>query len=327
MVASRPFRPASRPGSQALARLAGLWDEAARRMAGERKQKLTQKQLAEESGVPAQTVNSWAMGASLPQDPDQLAAVGTVLARWAGREPPGPREWSRLLEADKAARGTPGEAGLGRLVTELTDPFALEVHRLAEVPGAAGAGLPVLPPYIRRDHDDDLAAAVDRAAGGRSVMAVLVGGSSTGKTRACWEALALLPAGWRLWHPYDPTRPGAALADLPRVGPRTVIWLNETQLYLDAPGDTGERVTAALRTLLADPGRRPVLVLGTLWPDHWDHLTQPGPAPAAGPHAAGGNQHPGTRRVHRARSCRTCSRRHPQTRGWPRPPPAPATGR
>ncbi len=83
-----------------------------------------------------------------------------------------------------------------------------------------------------------------------------------------------MPAGWRLWHPFDPTRPEAALADLARVGPRTVVWLNETQLYLNTPGDTGERVAAALRTLLTDPGRAPVLILGTLWPQHWDTLTQ-----------------------------------------------------
>ena len=66
------------------------------------------------------------------------------------------------------------------------------------------------------------------------------------------------------------------LAELPRVGPRTVVWLNETQLYLDTPGDTGERVAAALRTMLTDPRRAPVFVLGTLWPSHWDTLTREG---------------------------------------------------
>jgi len=241
-------------------------------MAGDGEQ-LTQKRLAKESGVPVSTVGSWATGASLPRDLDQLAAVGAALARWGAQKPPGPREWSHLMRADQGARGTPGDAGPGRLVAGLTDPFTLEVHRPVEVDGPAGAGLPALPPYIKRDHDDCLANAVGQAVGGCSAIAVLVGGSSTGKTRACWEALSLLPPGWRLWHPYDPTRPEAALAELPRIGPRTVIWLNETQLYLDAPGDTGERVAAALRTLLTDPGRQPVLVLGTLWPRHWDDLT------------------------------------------------------
>jgi hypothetical protein len=79
---------------------------------------------------------------------------------------------------------------VGVLVSELDDLFAPEVHR----PIAGGAGLLVLPPYVRRDHREALAQAVAQAAAGRSVMAVLVGGSSTGKTRACWEAVHQLPA-------------------------------------------------------------------------------------------------------------------------------------
>ncbi|BBC38579.1 hypothetical protein SGFS_098730 [Streptomyces graminofaciens] len=105
---------------------------------------------------------------------------------------------------------------------------------------------------------------------------VLVGGSSTGKTRACWEALELLPGDWRLWHPIDPSRPDAALADMERIGPRTVVWLNEAQHYLLTPAaDVGERVAAGLRALLRDPSRGPVLVLGTIWPEYWAQLTTP----------------------------------------------------
>jgi len=56
----------------------------------------------------------------------------------------------------------------------------------------APPGLPILPPYVPREHDQVLDQVVAAAADGRSGIAVLVGGSSTGKTRACWEALALL---------------------------------------------------------------------------------------------------------------------------------------
>ncbi|MCM1967938.1 transcriptional regulator [Streptomyces sp. G1] len=56
------------------------------------------------------------------------------------------------------------------------------------------------------------------------------------------------------------------LADLGQVGPRTVIWLNEAQHYLGADGGLGERVAAAVRSLLTDASRGPLLVLGTLWP-------------------------------------------------------------
>ena len=46
----------------------------------------------------------------------------------------------------------------------------------------------MLPAYVPRDHDAELAAVVTARRPGTSQMAVLVGGSSTGKTRACWEA-------------------------------------------------------------------------------------------------------------------------------------------
>ena len=158
----------------------------------------------------------------------------------------------------------------------MTDPFALEVHRPVQPEGAV-PGLPELPAYVPREHDTELGQVVRAAAGGRSGVAVLVGGSSTGKTRACWEALHLLrdePGPWRLWHPIDPTRPDAVLRELPGIGSRTVVWLNEAQFYLDVPGaGLGERVAAGLRELLRDPGRVPVLVLATLWPQYWDSLT------------------------------------------------------
>jgi len=267
-VVATPFRPVSGPytASGVLAELARLWDQA--KATGTL---VNQAQLARKSGVPRTTLSDWATGKALPRDAPQVAQAGTVLAQWAGQADVPLPVWERLLEADQSARA-PGEPGLGRPVAGL-DPFVLEVHRPVAADGGAGE-LPLLPPYVRRAHDEDLAEVAARAAGGRSGMAVLVGGSSTGKTRACWEAVHQLPAGWRLWHPFDPARPEAALADLIRVGPRTVVWLNETQLYLDTPGDTGERVAAALRTLLTDPARVPVLILGTLWPGHWDTLTR-----------------------------------------------------
>ncbi|NAS20068.1 hypothetical protein GT755_00025 [Herbidospora sp. NEAU-GS84] len=164
----------------------------------------------------------------------------------------------------------------------MTDPFEhqLEIHRAIDTStGAAGPAAPTdlaaLPAYVPRAHDQALAQVVAQAADGHSRIAVLVGGSSTGKTRACWEALHPLRARaeeWRLWHPIDPTRPDAALADLERIGPYTVVWLNEAQFYLADPA-LGERVAAGLRELLRDPARAPVLVLATLWPAYWDALT------------------------------------------------------
>jgi hypothetical protein len=177
---------------------------------------------------------------------------------------------------DVLGRPATAVAVAGRPLEEVTDPFALEVHRPVQ-PEDAPPGLPVLPPYVPRGHDQVLGQVVHAAAAGRSGIAVLVGGSSTGKTRACWEALALLrdqDPPWRLWHPIDPSRPDAALRELAGIGPRTVVWLNEAQFYLDpSEAGLGERVAAGLREVLRDPGRAPVLVLATMWPGFWDGLT------------------------------------------------------
>ncbi|WP_433544559.1 hypothetical protein ACQPZG_05220 (plasmid) [Streptomyces sp. CA-294286] len=171
------------------------------------------------------------------------------------------------------ARGRPG-----RLLTELASQaaaFDLEVHRALLPEEGGGDALTVLPPYLPRAHDRVLADVVESTAGGTSALAVLVGGSSTGKTRALWEALALLreqPVEWRLWHPLAPSRPEALLAGVPDVGSHTVVWLNEAQEYLSDPV-LGERVAASLRALMRDTDRLPVLVLATLWPEHWQRLT------------------------------------------------------
>jgi hypothetical protein len=160
---------------------------------------------------------------------------------------------------------------LGRPIGEW-DPIDLEVHRAIELPGQ-DPSLPALPEYVSRTHDQRLREVVDAAAGGLSQMVVLVGGSSVGKTRACWEAIQRLPDRWSLWHPIDPSRPAAIAEALGDVGPHTVIWLNEAQHYLCSPDpELGERVAAGLRTVLRDPERSPVLVLATMWPEHWAGL-------------------------------------------------------
>jgi hypothetical protein len=180
-----------------------------------------------------------------------------------------------------------GAEAAGRPLDEVSDPFAVEVHRPVHMENQP-SGLTILPRYMPREHDTKLRSVVQAAVQGRSGLAVLVGGSSTGKTRACWEVLQLLrqqPKQWRLWHPIDPSRPDAALRDLPRIGRRTVVWLNEAQYYLAVTnGGLGERVAAGLREVLRDPARAPVLILATLWPSFWDRLTAD-PAGEHEPHA------------------------------------------
>jgi DNA-binding Xre family transcriptional regulator len=190
-----------------------------------------------------------------------------------------PMEELLALQRIAAGDGSSERPGPGRPIGQW-DPHALEVHPAGTVQD--GTGLPgqrLLPGYVPREHDRILAEAAGDAAAGRSRMLVLVGSSSTGKTRACWEAVQPLAGrGWRLWHPFDPTRAEAALEDLARVTSRTVVWLNEAQHYLGDPG-AGERIAAALHTLLSTPERAPVLVLGTLWPEY---ATQYAALPAPG---------------------------------------------
>ena len=181
---------------------------------------------------------------------------------------------ARVLEwlGDGLALPSSAVGPVGLPLAEVADPFALEVHHPVE-PDVPRPGLPVLPEYVPREHDAALAEVVTAAAAGASGIAVLVGGSSTGKTRACWQALELLRGlepGWLLWHPIDSQ---AALDQLPGVGPRTVVWLNEAQRYLATADGTGERVAAGLRDLLRDQARGPIVVLATLWQDFWDELT------------------------------------------------------
>jgi hypothetical protein len=184
----------------------------------------------------------------MPPSQAKVVAVAIALAHGAEWEPEAAAERARELWV-AAQQAVPA----GILLDE-ADPFLLEVHRPVELDDTPG-DLPLLLRYVRRAHDDLLARLADRAVEGGSAAAVLVAGSSAGKTRACWEALGPLRAqgGWRLWHPLDPGRQEAALRDLPRVGPRTVIWLNETQEYL--AGSDGERLAAGLRAAIADPAR------------------------------------------------------------------------
>lgn len=288
---SRPFRPATGTyvSSGVLAELARLWDQAIHH-ADPHGPQVTQDQLAKRAGVPKATVNSWATGKSLPRDADQLTKVGDVLAGWARERPAAPGAWSQLLTADQDARAVPPVAPgdtagspLGRMISDLdeSDALALEVHKAFEVsraPSGTRAGrvsVPLLPKYLPRPEFDHQLRAEVAAAQHRSRLVIVVGDSSTGKTRACWEAIrTALPEGWRLWHPLTPERPDAVVEALRsgRVGARTVIWLNEAQSYLQPP-QVGEQVATALQALLSDATRGPILVLGSLWPELWRSLT------------------------------------------------------
>ncbi|MFK4122901.1 helix-turn-helix domain-containing protein [Streptomyces longwoodensis] len=230
--------------------------------------RLSQTQLAQRAGLGRTTVSQ----ALSPQKPMPSAETVAALSR-ALQLPEAEMLALRRTAVQQAGPGT--IEGPGRPIGEWA-PYDLEVHRAGPGLTAAGSELSeerAWPAYVRREHDRVLGKAVDDAIAGRSRILVLVGASSTGKTRACWEAVQpLADQGWRLWHPFDPTRTQAALEQLHRVGPRTVVWLNEAQHYL---GDraVGEQIAAAVHLLLVSRERGPVLVLGTLWPEYATRYT------------------------------------------------------
>ncbi|MGV9222950.1 hypothetical protein ACWDPF_09745 [Streptomyces albogriseolus] len=245
--------------------------ELRRRLADGRVQaRLNQTQLAARTGLSRTTV--WE--ALSPQKPRPPSA-GTVAALAGALKLPVEELLALQRDAEGDGGHSGGRPGLGRLITEW-EPHDLEVHPAGPRQTASDAGATgtrALPSYVLREHDRVLSEAVRDVADGGSRIVILVGHSSTGKTRACWEAVQpLAEKGWRLWHPFDPTRAEAALEDLHRVQPRTVVWLNEAQHYL---GDraAGERIAARLHHLLVTSERGPVLVLGTLWPEYVHQYT------------------------------------------------------
>ncbi|WP_371591673.1 tetratricopeptide repeat protein [Streptomyces virginiae] len=241
--------------------------------------RLDKTQLARRAGLGRTTVSE-ALSSNKPvPSPETVAALARAL--------PLPVQELLTLQRTAAQEGAVPAGGPGRPIGDWA-PHELEVHP-AE-PGSTTADSDVfaarsLPGYVPRDHDRVLDEAVRHVTAGRSRMVVLVGTSSTGKTRACWEAVQpLADRGWRLWHPFDPTRAEAALEDLHHVGPRTVVWLNEAQHYLGNPA-VGERIAAAVHRLLVSPERGPVLVLGTLWPEYAARYTALPTPDAADPHS------------------------------------------
>ncbi|GAB3852749.1 hypothetical protein ACFPIJ_48270 [Dactylosporangium cerinum] len=133
-------------------------------------------------------------------------------------------------------------------------PRLLGVHASIQVAGADGE----LPPYVARDLDLALRSAVTAAAENGGFV-LLVGGSSVGKTRALFEAVRAALPEWWLLHPADTdTIRGYAMAPTPR----TVLWLDELQSYLNQP----RRLPAGVVRDLIAAG---TVLLGTLWPNEY----------------------------------------------------------
>jgi hypothetical protein len=198
--------------------------------------------------------------ATVPQPFSVLAGIGMTSA--------GKRTW---YQRDKLRASVgmpqPGSGGAAPSVAwRVTDWDAqrLGVHRAISADPAPGQAVPELTVYVERDHDARLRELLSAPTG--PVMVMLVGRSSTGKTRAAFEAVRQYLPDWSLLRPLD----AADLLEQVRSGAvtsQTVLWLNEAQVFLRGQPD----VAVALRRLLA--GNEPVLAIGTIWPEYWKELT------------------------------------------------------
>ena len=213
-------------------------------------------------GAPERDTVRRCLGApELPANQHDITSITAVLARAARWDPDEAQARARALWVD-ARMVSP----LGRPVRDLTDPLALKVHPVIDAPNA-----PVeLPTYLRRCHDSTLSALL-RTAQDRPVMVVIVGESSTGKTRAAYEAVRDLLPDWNLHYPIAPSKPKALIDALgsDRLLPKTVLWLDELREYLIPAG--GEEAAAHLHDFLQYSGA--FAVIATIWPADWDLLT------------------------------------------------------
>ncbi|WP_141585535.1 hypothetical protein [Actinomadura sp. WMMA1423] len=139
-----------------------------------------------------------------------------------------------------------------RRVRDLDDPLAVGVHPAFTLVTDTGE-IDRCPPFIRRERSGELEDAL-RFTG----FVLVVGESTAGKTRAAYEAMRTCLPDHVFVRP--PTRDDlpSALASAARHG-KSVLWLDDLELYLGAKGLTAEMVSS----LLATPGGHRI-VLATM---------------------------------------------------------------
>ncbi|MER6738943.1 tetratricopeptide repeat protein [Streptomyces puniciscabiei] len=224
-------------------------------------------------------------GMSVGESVADLLAEGRWRRSWAAeqqRRIQADREGVERHQAHKALEDEERRARQAALRDRPRPVRSWSLQRLgvhAAIPGRAdpgGTGF-VVPAYVPRPHDHHLRARLAGAVTDEDPLLVVVRGKScTGKTRTAAEALkAVVPDDFQLLFPASADDLLAALA-ADALGPRSVLWLNEAQNYLD--GLAGEAVAAALLRRLDAPG--PCLIIATLWPDHDEALTA-APVPGA----------------------------------------------
>ncbi|MFJ1754375.1 tetratricopeptide repeat protein [Kitasatospora sp. NPDC088134] len=203
------------------------------------------------------TVSAWSRGRGLPDGPDALMSLLTVLEKIASA--PGRfdrQEWHRHYR--RAREEPPVESGEETREEPGTvrdfEPSELGVHR-----ARTGTDESRVPTYVLRDIDGEIRAELSRTAstGG---MVLLSGDSTAGKTRAAYEALRAVLPDALMFVPGRARDLGDLIGTLSRSRPAPgvvrVLWLDNLERYLASPGFD----VSALRSLR----RAGVVVLATI---------------------------------------------------------------
>ncbi len=141
------------------------------------------------------------------------------------------------------------------------EPVGIGVHPARNQDGG------VVPPYISRDHDEQVRLAVALAArdGG---LVLLVGSSTAGKSRAAYEAMRAELPNRRLFIPNSGPELRNSILDLIGGPDKYVVWLDDLELYAGSNG-----LTSGLLRKLKLSG---VAMVGTLRTEQYRRLAHAG---------------------------------------------------
>jgi len=146
-------------------------------------------------------------------------------------------------------------------VGDVTNWLDYGVHQAISLPCDAPSSLSRdLPTYVERAIDDEVRDLIQEGMrhGG---FVLLEGRAGKGKTRCLCEAVRTLIPNWQIARPFD-TEQLEGLVSTGANLKHTVLWLDDFQDFLDEP-----RITRrAIGRLLSDSDR-PVVIVGTIWPD------------------------------------------------------------
>lgn len=201
------------------------------------------KQLNLRRGLPQATV-SQAMNGRRPSK-DVLSCLLKVLDVPQADHAAWQEAWLRLAAA-------PPAGPLPRF--DEMSPRQLGIHAAITTKDSSGE----LPEYVSRDFDDDLREHVS-AGIDRGCFVLLVGRSSSGKTRSLYEAVRVVAPNWPIVQPAG-TAEIVELLDGTRQ--KIIVWLDEMYRFFGAdPRLTKEHVIRLLQF--------PAIVVATLWPDDY----------------------------------------------------------